>query len=36
MKAAKWLRSVRRDEKLQGYLEEQEIQLQFNLSQAPW
>ena len=35
-KAAKWLRSVRRNKKLQGYLEEQEIQWQFNLSRAPW
>ena len=35
-KAGKWLRSVRRNKKFQGYLEEQEIKWQFNLSQAPW
>ena len=36
IKAEKWFRSVRRDEKLQGYLEEQEIQRHLNLSRAPW
>ena len=36
VKAAKWLKTVRRDEKVQGYLEQQEIQWQFNLSRAPW
>ena len=35
VKAEKWLRRVRQDEKLQGYLEKEEIHWQFNLSRAP-
>ena len=36
VKAAKWLRTIRTDERLQGYLEDHEIQWEFNLSRAPW
>ena len=36
VKAAKWVRTIREDEKLQGYLQDHEIQWQFNLSRAPW
>ena len=36
VKAAAWLKQVRKDEKLQGYLESQDIQWKFNLSRAPW
>ena len=36
MKAAKWLKQVREDEKLQGYLESHDIEWKFNLSRAPW
>ena len=31
-----WLEEVRKDERLQGFLEDQEIQWKFNLSRAPW
>ena len=34
--AAKWLRTVQRDEKLQDFLARSEIHWQFNLSRAPW
>lgn len=34
--AAKWMRIVMKDEKLQGYLAANEIKWQFNLSRAPW
>ncbi|CAB4037018.1 Gag-Pol poly, partial [Paramuricea clavata] len=34
--AAKWLRTVQRDEKLQDFLVRSEIHWQFNLSRAPW
>jgi hypothetical protein len=36
IKAANWIRTLRKDEKLQGYLQDHEIQWQFNLSRAPW
>ena len=36
VKAAKWLKQVREDEKLQGYLEWHDIEWKFNLSHAPW
>ncbi|XP_058951747.2 uncharacterized protein [Pocillopora verrucosa] len=36
VKAAKWLKQVREDEKLQGYLESHDIKWKFNLSNAPW
>ena len=36
VKAAKWLKQVRSDEQLQGYLESHDIQWKFNLSRAPW
>ena len=36
VKAAKWLKQVREDEKLQGYLESHNIEWKFNLSRAPW
>ena len=36
IKAAKWLKQVRRDEQLQGFLESHDIQWKFNLSRAPW
>ena len=36
VKAAKWLKQVRKDEKLQGYLESHDIEWKFNLSRAPW
>ena len=36
VKAAAWLKQVRKDKKLQGYLESQDIQWKFNLSRAPW
>ena len=36
VKAEKCLRSVRQDDKLQGYLEKEEIHWQFNLFRAPW
>ena len=36
VKAAKWLKQVGEDEKLQGYLESHDIECKFNLSRAPW
>ena len=36
MKAVNWIRTIRKDEKLQGYLQDHEIQRQFNLSRVPW
>ena len=36
VKTARWLEEVRKDERLQGFLEDQEIQWKFNLSRAPW
>ena len=36
LEAAKWLKQVRSDEKLQGFLESHDIQWKFNLSRAPW
>lgn len=36
VKAAKWLKQVRSDEQLQGFLESHDIQWKFNLSRAPW
>ena len=35
VKAAKWIETVRKDELLQGYLHDQEIQWQFNMSRYP-
>ncbi|XP_046851869.1 uncharacterized protein LOC124445205 [Xenia sp. Carnegie-2017] len=35
-KTAKWIDSLRKEERLQGYLEEFDIKWQFNLSRAPW
>ena len=34
--AAKWVKMVRQDEKLQDYLSRNRITWQFNLSGAPW
>ena len=34
--AAKWARTVMRDERLQNYLSANQIKWQFNLSRAPW
>ena len=36
VKTAKWLTIIRKDERLQGFLENQEIQWKFNLLRAPW
>ena len=36
IKVEKWLRQIRRDERLQGLLEEYDITWKFNLSRAPW
>lgn len=36
IKAAKWLQQLRKDERLQGLLEQHEITWKFNLSRAPW
>ena len=36
VKTNKWLRQLRKDERLQGLLEEHEITWKFNLSRAPW
>lgn len=36
IKAEKWLRQLRKDERLQGLLEQHEITWKFNLSRAPW
>jgi len=35
-KAEKWLRELRKDERLQGLLEQHRISWKFNLSRAPW
>ena len=34
--AARWLKQIRNDEQLQGYLADEQILWQFNLSRAPW
>ena len=34
--AAKWLKEISRDERLQAYLAEEQITWRFNLSRAPW
>lgn len=36
IKAAKWLRQLRKDECLQGLLEQHEVTWKFNVSRAPW
>ena len=36
VKAAKWLKQVRSDKQLQGFLESHDIQWMFNLSRTPW
>ena len=36
IKTNKWLRQLRKDERLQGLLDEYEINWKFNLSRAPW
>ena len=36
VKASKWLKQVRNDEKVQGLLQQYEIVWKFNLSRAPW
>ena len=36
IKAEKWLRQLRDDERLHGLLEQHEIKWKFNLSRAPW
>lgn len=36
VKASKWLNQVRKDERLQGLLEQYDISWKFNLSRAPW
>ena len=36
VKAAKWIQTLRKDERLKGYLQNHEIVWQFNLSRAPW
>ena len=36
IKTEKLIRALRKDERLQGYLQDHEIQWQFNLSRAPW
>ena len=36
MKTTKWLRELRKDERLQGLLDEYEINWKFNLSHTPW
>lgn len=36
MAAAKWLKQVMTDERLNEFLSRQEIKWQFNLSRAPW
>ena len=36
IKAEKWIRQLRKDERLQGILEQHEITWKFNLSRAPW
>ena len=34
--AAKWLKQIRKDERIQTYLADEEIHWRFNLSRAPW
>ena len=34
--AAKWLKQIRSDERLQAYIADEDISWQFNLSRAPW
>ena len=36
LKAAKWLKQVRDEERVQGLLQEYDISWKFNLSRAPW
>ena len=36
IKTSKWLRQLRKDERLQGLLDDYEIDWKFNLSRAPW
>ena len=36
VKASKWLKGVQREEKIQGFLEQQEIEWHLNLPRAPW
>ena len=36
IKAAKWISQLRKDERIQGLLEQHEITWKFNLSRAPW
>ena len=36
VKAAKWLKQVRKDEQVQGLLQQYDITWKFNLSRAPW
>lgn len=36
VKTSKWVRELRKDERLQGRLDEYEIKWKFNLSRAPW
>ena len=36
IKAAKWLEKVRKEERFNSHLEEQNIKWVFNLSRAPW
>lgn len=36
IKTSKWLRQLRKDERLQGLLDEYEINWKFNLILAPW
>ena len=36
VKTSKWVRELRKDERLQGLLDEYEIKWKFNLSRAPW
>jgi len=34
--AARWLRGIRKDERMQNYLSRHHIRWQFNLSRTPW
>ena len=34
--AAKWLKQIRKDERIQSYLADEDIHWRFNLSRAPW
>ena len=36
VKTSTWLKQIRKDERLRGFLEENEITWKFNLSRAPW